>query len=114
MSFIKLIIQVVAPMSIGKMFGGDGAQPGQPGQPGQQQGLVAPPDPAKIFKKSVLPPFSFDKPTPTRDRVRIVGEEPALEAVDPSTMESKYWSAIFSDAKSKSRISLTGIRERRD
>ena len=98
-------------MVIGKMFGGDGD--GAQQQP-QQQGLVAPPDPSKIFKKSVLPPFSFDKPTPTTGRARIVGGEPALEAANPSTMESRYWSAIFSDAKSKSRISLTGIREKRD
>ena len=44
----------------------------------------------------------------------IVGAEPALKAVDPSTLETKYWEAIFSDAKSKSRISLTGIGEKRD
>ena len=102
MSFIKLIIQIVAPMAMDKMFGGDGAQPGQPGQ---RQGLVAPPDPSKIFKKGTVAPFTFDKPTPTTGRVRIVGGEPALEAVDPSTMESKYWEAIFSDAKAKSSMS---------
>ena len=106
MSWAK-IISVVAPIAIDMMFGdkdGDGAQ--------QQQGLVAPPDPAKVFKKTDVAPFSFDKPTPTTGRARIVGAEPALEAVDPSAMESRYWSAIFSDAKAKSSMSFTGFSKR--
>jgi hypothetical protein len=102
MSFLATIVGTVAPMILGKMFGGDGAQPGQPGQ---RQGLVAPPDPSKIFKKGTVVPFSFDKPTPTTGRARIVGGEPALEAADPRTIESKYWEAIFSDAKAKSSMS---------
>jgi hypothetical protein len=77
----------------------------------QQQGLVAPPDPSRIFKKGELAPFTFDKPTPTAGRARIVGAEPALEAADPSTMESRYWSAIFSDAKSKSTMSFKGFEK---
>ena len=101
MTFLATVIGVVAPMVLGKMFGPKGGQQ----QPGQQRGLVAPPDPSKIFKKAELAPFSFDKPTPTTGRARIVGGEPALEAANPSTMESRYWSAIFSDAKSKSSMS---------
>ena len=47
-----------------------------------------------------------------RGQARPVGTEPALEAVNPSTMESRYWSAIFSDAKARSQIGFRGIGER--
>ena len=47
-----------------------------------------------------------------RGQARPVGAEPALEAVNPSQMESRYWSAIFSDAKARSQIGFRGIGER--
>jgi hypothetical protein len=87
-----------------KKKGGEGEQP-------QQQGMVAPPDPSRIYKKTEVVPFSFDPPTPTAGRHRIVGAQQALEAVNPSEIESRYWSAIFSDAKAKSAMSFKGFEK---
>jgi hypothetical protein len=100
------IIKIVAPIAINMMFGDKG------GEGEQQQGLVPPPQYSDYFKKrqyaKEIGPFSIAKFEQQREGrpSTAIGAEPSLKAADPSTMESRYWSAIFSDAKSKSRISL--------
>ena len=104
-----IIIKVVAPIALDMMFNGD------KGDDGAQKGLVRPKPPEVPGQREVEPfdPDDYPKRWGSKEG-SIIGAEPALKAVNPSTMEAKYWSAIFSDAKSKSRISLTGIREKRD
>ena len=93
----------VATKVVGSIFGLDGKdKKSSDGKPR----LVAKPEPPKAFKgrdigdfKSRLRSFAGD-----RKDAPIAGAAAALRSISPSERETRYWAAIFADAKRKSEI----------
>ena len=89
---------------VGGIFGLDGKDKDSDGKPR----LVAKPEPPKAFRsrdigdfKSGLRSFADDR----KDARRAAGAGgTAIKSINPSERETRYWSAIFADAKRKSEI----------
>jgi len=99
------LIKIAVPAVVDMFSGKD--QPAQGGQPRDAQGnLVAKPIPGELEKREKVKPW-----TSMRDHLNInsgvarpVGTTPALRTANPSEVNSRYWAAIYSDAKRRSEI----------
>ena len=86
---------------VGSIFGLDGKDKDSDGKPR----LVAKPEPPKAFKGRDIGDFSPRSFARDRADARgAVGAVAALSSVNPSERETRYWAAIFADAKRKSEI----------
>ena len=99
------LIKIAVPYVVDMFSGKD--QPVQSGQTKDAQGnLVAKPIPGKLPERKKVEPW-----TSMRDHLNInsgmarpVGATPALKTANPSEVNSRYWAAIYSDAKRRSEI----------
>ena len=86
---------------VGGIFGLDGEdKKSSDGKPR----LVAKPEPPKAFKSREIKDFSPRSFAGDRKDAPIAGAVAALRSISPSERETRYWSAIFADAKRKSEI----------
>ena len=108
MAWWKDLIKIAIPKII-DMFGGKD-QPKQGGPPRDAQGnLVTKPIPGELEEREKVK--SWDPVRHMRDfanvtsgKARPVGATPALKSSNPSEVNSRYWAAIYSDAKRRSEI----------
>ena len=100
------LIKIAVPAVVDMFSGKD--QPAQSNQTKDDQGnLVAKPIPGKLPERERVKPW-----TSMGDFVgaggsgmaRPVGATPALKSSSPSEVNSRYWAAIYSDAKRRSEI----------
>ena len=99
------LIKIAVPAVVDMFSGKD--QPAQSDQTKDDQGnLVAKPIPGKLPEREKIEPW-----TSMRDYLNInsgmarpVGATPALKSSSPSEVNSRYWAAIYSDAKRRSEI----------
>ena len=102
------LIKIAIPVVI-DMFGGKD-QPVQGDQPRDAQGnLVARPIPGELEKREKVKPWATASQmrafsNAAADMARPVGATPALKTASPSEVNSRYWAAIYSDAKRRSEI----------
>ena len=92
----------VATKVVGSIFGLDGKDKDSDGKPR----LVAKPEPPKAFKGRDIGDFKSRLRSYAGDRkdAPIAGAVAALRSISPSERETRYWAAIFADAKRKSEI----------
>jgi len=101
---IKIAIPAVVDMFSGK------DQPVQGDQTKDAQGnLVAKPIPGELEKREKVKPWASESKmrafsNAAAGMARPVGATPALKSSNPSEVNSRYWAAIYSDAKRRSEI----------
>ena len=85
-------------------------QPEQGDQPRDAQGnLVTRPIPGELEKREKLKPWASESQmrafsNAAADMARPVGATPALRSASPSELNSRYWAAIYEDARRRSEI----------
>ena len=101
------LIKAAVPVVV-DFFGGD--KPTEDAQTTDAQGnLVAKPIPGELEKREKLKPWASESQmrafsNAAADMARPVGATPALRSVSPSELNSRYWAAIYEDARRRSEI----------
>ena len=98
------LIKIAVPVVV-DFFGGD--KPTEDAQTTDAQGnLVTKPIPGELEERKKIEPW-----TSMRDYLNIdsrmagpIGATPALKSASPSELNSRYWAAIYEDAKRRSEI----------
>ena len=102
------IIKIAIPYVVDMFSGKD--QPVQSGQTKDAQGnLVVRPIPGELEEREKVKPWASESKmrafsNAAAGMARPVGATPALKTASPSEVNSRYWAAIYSDAKRRSEI----------
>ena len=99
------LIKIAVPAVVDMFSGKD--QPAQSDQTKDDQGnLVAKPIPGELEKREKVEPWTSmgGFSNINSGMARPVGATPALKSSSPSEVNSRYWAAIYSDAKRRSEI----------